>query len=173
MSEAISINDENAAERQTVHFAAVLHPHASLSPRAFMIMMAVLATFSFALGGLSVALGIWPIFGFYGLDILGLYIAFRVSYRRARRYETIELTDDALTVERIDPRGRRERFALQPYWLRVEIDDPPVPGSRLLVASHGRKFEIGAFLTPAEKLDFARALKRELARLRMPLHARS
>lgn len=172
MSEAISV-DESTTGRRAVHFAAVLHPHASLSPRAFMVMMAVLATISFVLGGLSMALGIWPVFGFYGLDMLALYLAFRVSYRRARRYETVELTDDALTVERVDPRGRRERFALQPYWLRVEIDDPPVPGSRLLVASHGRAFEIGAFLTPGEKLDFARALKRELAKLRAPAHARS
>lgn len=173
MSQAISVEDNPVAERQVVHFAAVLHPQASLSPRAFVVMMSVLATISFVLGGLSVALGIWPVFGFYGLDMLALYFAFRVSYRRARRYETIELTDDALTVERVDPRGRRQRFALQPYWLRVEIDDPPVPGSRLLVASHGRAFEIGAFLTPGEKLDFARALKRELARLRTPIHIRS
>lgn len=167
MAEVITAR-ERATEQKAVRFAAVLHPHASLSPRGFAIMMVVLATISFVLGGLSMALGFWPVFGFYGLDMLALYAAFRVSYRRARRYETIELTAEALTVERVDPRGRRERFALQPYWLRVEIDDPPRPGSRLVVASHGRAFEIGSFLTPGEKLDFARALKRELAALRSP-----
>jgi len=165
MSKAISMR-EHTTETKAVRFAAVLHPHASLSPRGFAIMMVALATVSFVLGGISMAMGFWPVFGFYGLDMLGLYLAFRVSYRRARRYETVELTAEALTVERVDPRGRRERFALQPYWLRVEIDDPPLPGSRLMVASHGRALEIGAFLTPGEKLDFARALKRELAKLR-------
>jgi len=158
------------AERQdaeSVRFAAVLHPQASLSAHGFAVLMIALATFSFVLGGISMLFGFWPVLGFYGLDLLGVYIAFRVSYRRARRYETVELTAESLTVERVDPHGKRERISLQPYWLRVEIDDPPRPGSRLVIATHGRAFEIGAFLSPPEKLDFARALRSELAKLRV------
>lgn len=164
----------HATAADPVRFSAVLHPHASLGPRAFAVLMVVLATVSFTLGGIAVALGFWPVMGFYGLDLLAIYIAFRVSYHRARRYETVELTEDTLTVLKVEPNGRRKRIEFQPYWLRVEMDDPAEPGSRLVLASHGHAFEIGAFLTPGEKLDFARALRRELAKLRAtPAHGAS
>lgn len=169
MSDAVA-RDADGAGEETVRFAAVLHPHASLSPRGFAVLMLVLATASFVLGGLSIAAGFWPVMGFYGLDLVAVYVAFRISYARARRYETVELTAAALTVERVDARGRRQRFSLQPYWLRVELDEPPEPGSRLTLATHGQRMEIGAFLSPAEKLDFARALRREIARLRAGPH---
>lgn len=170
----LSLTRPHTTDADAVRFAAVLHPHTSLSPRAFVGMMLLLTTVSFVLGGVSVAMGFWPVMGFYGLDLLALYIAFRVSYRRARRYETVELTDDTLTVLKVEPNGRRKRIEFQAYWLRVEMDDPPGPGSRLVLASHGHAFEIGAFLTPGEKLDFARALRRELAKLRAtPAHGLS
>jgi uncharacterized membrane protein len=154
------------SESRNVRFSAVLHPHASLAPRGFAVLMLALATFSFVLGGLSIAVGFWPVIGFYGIDLVAVYVAFRVSYARARRYETVELTDALLTVEKVDARGRCRRFRLQPYWLRVELDEPPQHDSALVLSSHGRAMEIGEFLTPAEKLDFARTLRREIASLR-------
>ena len=162
----MSLSQSRVSPPERVRFAAVLHPHTSLSPRAFAVMMIVLASFSFLLGGVSMAMGFWPVMGFYGIDLLALYLAFRISYRRARRYETVELTEETLTVLKVEPNGRRRRLEFQPYWLRVELDDTPRPESRLMLASHGQAYEIGAFLTPGEKLDFARALRRELTKLR-------
>ena len=47
------------------------------------------------------------------------------------------------------------------------MDDPPRRHSLLTLRSHGRWLEIGGFLTPEEKLDLARALRRALADARL------
>ena len=43
------------------------------------------------------------------------------------------------------------------------MDDPPDHGSQLILSSHGRSLVVGSFLTPAERLDLARALRHALA----------
>src|SRR5258708_7836317 len=103
---------------------------------------------------------------FCGLEIGLFYLLFRLNSRGARMFERVRLTPAALPVERPDLGGGVRRWSFQPYWLRVPIDDPPEPTSPLLLSSHGRSLAIGGFLPPAERLDFARALMRALARLR-------
>src|SRR3546814_3639365 len=87
--------------------------------------------------------GAWPAVGFLGLDVLVVYVAFRLNYRAARAYETVRLTRAELEVTQVDPRGRGRRVTFQPYWLAVDMDDPPRRDSRLTVRSHGRRLELG------------------------------
>jgi uncharacterized membrane protein len=96
--------------------------------------------------------------GFLGLDVLLLYLAFRWNYRQGRRAEFIRLDRSGLTVRRIEPDGQAREWRLQPYWVRVAIDDPPRPDSQLVLSSHGDRLVIGAFLTAAERLEVAKAL---------------
>ncbi len=145
-------------------FDAVLFPQQSLSPRGFFLFMAVLCFVSFSAGIMFVLAGAWPVYGFFGIDIALVYAAFRFSYRRTRIYETVRLTDEHLTVERINPGRKRKRWEFQTYWLRVEIDDPPRADSKLTLATHGNRLEIGAFLTADEKLDLAQSLRVALDR---------
>lgn len=150
-------------------FDAILYPHRSLSPRGFTILMVLLGIVSFIAGIGFVTLGAWPVFGFFGLDVALVYIAFRLNYRAARNYEIVQLSETALRVARGGPKGVRESLAFQPNWVRVEMDDPPEHESQLRLTSHGRTVTIGSFLTPEERLDLARALRAELARLRAPV----
>ena len=147
-------------------FGATLHPHRSLSRPGFVVLMTAIAIVSFAVGVSFVLMGAWPIFGFFGLDVALIWLAFRINYHRARMFETLSLTADALVVERVSHRGRRETWRFQPYWLRVSMDDPPQHDSALTLSSHGRSLVIGAFLSPEERLEVAQALRGALARLR-------
>lgn len=149
-------------------FDAVLHPHRSLSPRGFTILMSLLGLLSFAAGCSFIALGAWPVFGFLGLDVALVYLAFRLNYRAARNYEMVRLTENVLSIARGGPRGIRETHSFQPYWVRIEMDDPPEHESQLRLLSHGRSVTVGSFLSPGERLDLARALMTELDRLRRP-----
>jgi len=159
--------ESGAADRgEAPLFDVVLHPHASLGLRGFFILMATISLVSFAAGAAFISIGAWPVFGFFGLDVVLIFIAFRVNYYRARMFETVRLTRDRLVVERNNPRGDVTRWEFQPYWLRVTMDDPPRPESRLMLSSHGRSVVIGRFLTPDERLDLAQALRNALARLR-------
>jgi uncharacterized membrane protein len=151
---------------EPVLFDAVLRPNRSLSPRGFVILMLVLGGCSFAAGSAFVAIGAWPVFGFFGLDVLAVYVAFRLNYRSGRRYEALQLTARRLSLLRVNWRGQSERLDFQPYWLRVEIDEPVTQGSQILLTSHGRSTVIGSFLSPDERAEFARALRQALADLR-------
>ena len=148
---------------EPVLFDAILTPYRSLSPRGFAILMGTAGLIGFAFGAGFIALGAWPIFGFCGLEWLLFYVFFRLNYRAARLQERIRMTAQAVTVERKDPRGRVQSWSFQPYWLRVELDDPPAHESQLARASHGRRLTIGTFLSPVERQELARALRAALA----------
>ena len=151
-----------------VIFGAELTPHRSLPPQGFMLLMALICLISFLAGLAFYAVGAWPVVGFLGLDVLLIYLAFRASYRSARMVETLSLTRSALTVRHTDRWGRSRSCRLQAAWLQVLMDDPPQHHSQLTLRSHGRSLTIGSFLTPEERLDLARALRRALEDARLP-----
>jgi uncharacterized membrane protein len=139
-------------------FDAVLYPNRSLGAAGFYVLMAAIVAVSAAVGAGFTLAGAWPVTGFLGLDVLLVYLAFRWNYRQGRRAEFIRLDRTGLTVRRIEPDGQRREWRLQPYWVRVAIDDPPRPDSQLVLSSHGDRLVIGAFLTAAERLELAKAL---------------
>ena len=147
-------------------FDAVLYPHRSLGSRGFRIFMAAVIAVSAAFGTGFWLIGAWPVFGFLGLDVVLIYLAFRINYRRARQSETVRLTREKLTVQRFSHDGRVQAWDFQPYWLRVDVERPEEPDSQLSIASHGRRLIIGSFLSPEERLDFAKALRDALSRCR-------
>lgn len=162
----MSTHDDNAAPQPTFLFDAVLTPNRSLPRAGFYTMMAAVTAISTGLGAWFVLHGAWPIFGFFGLDVLLLYVAFRWNYRAGRLTEIVRLTANELLVRRTSMRGRGVEWRFNPYWVRVEIDAEIKHGSPLTLASHGERIEIGAFLSPAERLDFANALKAALGECR-------
>src|SRR5579863_716139 len=151
---------------EQVFFAATVRPHRSLPPRGLTWIMAALAGFGLCSGIGFVLAGAWPVTPFFGLDVALLYLAFRLSYRSARRTETLRLTAQALEIERVSPRGERRRWRFEPAWLRVSVDESEGGRGRLLVASHDRSVSLGAFLSSEERQRLAAALKAALQRWR-------
>lgn len=143
-------------------FRAVLTPHRSLGPKGFVIFMAAISTVSFGTGLMFFLMGAWPIIGFMGLDVLLVYVAFRINFRALRVYETVALDDEALTVTRVAPDGKEQSWRFNPYWVRVRVDERVGLSSELSLASHGKRLVFGAFLTDPEREDFADALKAAL-----------
>jgi uncharacterized membrane protein len=153
------------AEAEPLLLDLVLRPHRSLGPAGFRVLMGVLIAFGFVSGIVFLVLGAWPVLGFLGIDVVLVYLAFRMSYAAGRVYERIRLSPAALTVDRVDRRGRHSHFALQPHWLRVEVDDA---ASRLHLVSRGDSVDVAAFLPPDELNDVADMIRTALARLREP-----
>lgn len=147
-------------------FDAILTPHRSLGPTGFVVLMSLVALVGFGTGIVFLTIGAWPVFGFCGLEVVLIYLCFRLSYRSARMWERVRLTRGTLTVERHLNDGAWQEWSFQPYWLRVLMDDPPQHESRLVLSSHGESLAIGSFLTPEQRLDVAKALRRALATVR-------
>jgi len=141
-----------------VFFDATLHPHRSLNPFGFRMLMAVAGVSMLIVGILFMVAGAWPVFGFCGLEFFLLYGAFQLNYRAARSYERVRLTEDRLEVRRYSPGGEVGHWDFEPTWLQVSLDEPPRHDSQITLRSHGRSLVIGSFLTPDEREDFAQAL---------------
>jgi uncharacterized membrane protein len=153
-----------------VFFERVLLPHRSLPPNGFYILMLLLGLVSLALGIGFVSIGAWPVLGFFGLDVLLVYIAFRLSYRSARQREILRLAGDEFIVERIDIYGEHRTWHFQPFWLRVILLERPDESNRLLLASHGRTLPIADFLGAPMRRELADTLRSVLSRWRAALN---
>jgi len=128
--------------------------------------MGVISVVSFLTGIAFYMKGAWPVLGFFGLDFVLIYGAFRLNYRAARIYETVELSDAELKVTRFHPSGRSQSWSFNPYWVRLELEESDSSANRLSLRSHGKVLPIGNFLSDDEKRGFAHALKAALGDMR-------
>lgn len=161
------MTDQSESPRRLL-FQAHLKPYRSLSQRAFRLVMLGVTLFSLAVGAVTFYAGAWPVFGFMGLDVALVYFVFRISYARARVSEVLELDEHMLTVERIDARGRSRSWRLQPAWLKVELAEPILPQTPVVLRSHGKSLPVGVFLHPEQRREVARDLRSALDRWRRP-----
>ncbi|HZL41523.1 MAG TPA: DUF2244 domain-containing protein [Pseudolabrys sp.] len=151
------------AELEPTIFSAVLTPHRSLGGIGFMVLMIVFGGASFISGMAFLLMGAWPVFGFFGLDVLLLYWAFRINYRHANAYEQVTVTPTALKVRKVSHRGRVREWVLNPLWVRLDMTEIHEFGiERLFLVSRGKQLMIANFLGPDEKASFAQDLGRAL-----------
>lgn len=150
---------DNADNLEPTIFSATLTPHRSLGRIGFLMLMLLFGGASFVTGVLFLLIGAWPVFGFFGLDVLLLYWAFRLNYRHAGAYEEVTVTPSALKVRKVSHVGRVREWVLNPLWVKldkVELEEFGI--DRLFLVSRGRKLAIATFLGPDEKASFAKEL---------------
>jgi uncharacterized membrane protein len=138
----------------------VISPNCSLTPKSANVFLLATGGATFLIA-LSLAIqGLWPVLPFAGAEIALLVWATRHSMRRGADRETLEITDNSVTVELI--RGSHREFTVFPrHWARVKLRAPqhglhPV---RLCLESQGRSCEIGRFLVEDERRELAVRLR--------------
>lgn len=142
-----------------LYMDAVLRPHRSLSGAAFKVVLVVMIVFNLVVGTLFWLQGAFPVAGFLGLDVLALYLAFRMNYRAARAEERVRVGRGQVHVASIDAGGREKHWVLNPVWARVVRE-----GAGVLIRAGKIQIRLGAFLSPDECADFAQALDAALYR---------
>ena len=121
--------------------------------------MAFVSFVSFAAGLAFLLMGAWPVFGVFGLDVLAIYWAFRVNFRRARASEEILVTPSELRVRRISHRGHVVEFVLNPLWVRLDqISHAEYGIEKLYLVSRGRRVSIGELFGPRRKSKLCQSL---------------
>ena len=144
-------------------FSALLTPHRSLNRTGFLVLMGFVSAISFAAGIAFWLMGAWPVFGFFSLDLLAIYWAFRINFRHARAIEEIRVTPSELRLRRVSHRGHAVEFVLNPLWVQLDQEIHDEYGvEKLYLRSRGRRLVIGSFLGPNEKASFAKALNAAL-----------
>ncbi len=163
MSQTIDPIDAGSRNEEEI-FHALLVPHRSLGKTGFILVMAALGLSSFVTGIFFLMLGAWPVFGFFGLDVLLVYIAFRLNYRSARSHEEVSISRIALQVRQVAPSGRSKLHEFNPFWTRFHVARHSEIGiTSMRVESRGKTVAIGSFLNPDDRESFACAFQAALA----------
>jgi uncharacterized membrane protein len=154
--------DQHAAD--TPFFQALLTPHRSLGRTGFLVVMGTIVGMSLVSGLFFLSIGAWPVFGFFGLDALLVYVAFRLNYRAGRIREEVSVSRTSLDIRKVAPSGRTVEHRFNPFWARFAVSRHDEIGiTRMAVEAQGREVPIGAFLNPDDRESFAHAFGRALA----------
>ena len=137
-----------------------LWPHRSLNQRGFVWFIgATAALIAVPLFGNLGSPVLWMLLPFLLGAVWAIWFALRKNGRDRDIVEDLRLSPDRVTLVRHGPKGRRQDWEANPYWLRVTLHETggPVP-NYLTLKAEGREVELGAFLSEEERI----ALKDEL-----------
>jgi uncharacterized membrane protein len=158
------------ADRESPVFAAVITPHRSLRRDDFRIFMVLCCIAAMVASIPFIVLGFWPVGGFFGLDVLALYAAFRINYQRARSFEEVVLTPIELLFRRVTHRGEEREWRFNPLWTKLDREDDEDYGlQKLALVSRGQRLVIAGDLSPPERESLAEALGAALAQVKRGL----
>ncbi|NVJ99762.1 MAG: DUF2244 domain-containing protein [Alphaproteobacteria bacterium] len=159
-------NKPRTAQGVSILFDATLYPHRSLKPDQFRRLFIFLIVIVSVAALRFVAVGAWPVMIFLLLDIGAVWLAFHISYRSARLYETVQLSEKDLILTRVHPGGQVESWRFDPYWVKLDLTTIDEDRNQLSLSSHGKTVIFGSFLTPTDRRQLKTALMPELARLK-------
>src|SRR5882724_2183443 len=152
-------NDFDPGLAQPELFSALLTPHRSLNRTGFLVLLGFISVVGFAAGLDFLLMGAWPVMGFFGIDVLAIYWAFRVNFVRGRASEDISVAPSELRLRRVSHRGHVVEWVLNPLWVRLDQKTHAEFGiEKLYLVSKGRRVSVARFLGPDEKASFAKAL---------------
>lgn len=154
-----------AAERPV--FDARITPHRSLDKKGFRLVMTLVCLASIVSSIPFMILGAWPVAGFVGLDVLALFIAFRVNFAEKRGFEQVVVTPLEVLLRKVSPKGQEASWRFNPLWTRLESHhDEDFGLLHLSVVSRGQTVPVAAALSPDERASFALAFSGALATAR-------
>lgn len=145
-----------------LYLDAHIRPHRSLANPGFIILMAAVAAISFTAGISFMVLGAWPVLGFFGLDVLLVWLAFKLSYRDGRRLEIVRINERNIEVSRRWPTGHTRLYRMPAAWARVEVDGEGEPDVQTRLTAMGKHLIIGSMLSPREREALAEAVREAL-----------
>ena len=144
-------------------FRATIHPNRSLSQAGFRMVMGGLCLVSLVVSVWAWRMGFWPIAGFFGLDMLGLYLALKVSFRRGSSFEEVMITQIEILLARVSHRGERREWRFNPLWTKlVTVDDDEFGLQRLTLVSRRQEVVVARDAGPEERARVADGLQRAL-----------
>ncbi|MCC5970098.1 MAG: DUF2244 domain-containing protein [Pararhodobacter sp.] len=145
-----------------------LWPHNTLAPNGFVLVIGLSAL---ALGLPMLALlgspTLWGLLPFAVLALTGLWFALQRNWRDRRIVEELYLSRTRVYLRHVAPDGQVNEWTADPHWITLNLIPQGGPVEHYLtLTGGGREVELGAFLTPEERLALREELSALLIRLR-------
>ena len=167
MAETTHLDGAPEDHAEKTLFSALLTPHRSLSRNGFTVVMILAGGVLLVQGFFFFVTGAWPIATFCGLDLIALYVAFKLNYRAAQAREEVRVSRQELLIRKVNPRGQATDHRYNPFWARFRVDRHDEIGiTSMKVTGEGRTTPVGAFLNPDDRETFADAFSNALATAR-------
>jgi len=110
----------------------------------------------------------WALLPFLIATVLLLWFFFERNYKDGRKLrEELRLWPNLITLDRYDPDGRTRHWEANPYWVRTELYKDGKVANYLTLKGGGREVELGAFLSPDERIALRDDVERALGQARM------
>ncbi len=141
----------------------LMRPHKSLTPEGFVWFIGLTAAFlSLPLLAIIGTAIFWALLPFIAAAVAAVWWGLTRSWADMELYEELLIWDDLVRLERHERRGVKD-WQANPYWVQVRMHRKggPVP-NYVTLAGGEREVEIGAFLTPGERVGLKDRLEREL-----------
>ena len=149
----------------TTIFAAVIRPHRSLGQQGFRLVMTLVCLASIISSIPFIIAGAWPVATFFGLDVVALYIAFRVNFKDGRAFEEVAVSPVKVMLAKVTPKGERAEWRFDTIFTKLERQDDEDYGlMRLNVVSRGQSVPVAQALSPGERESFHDAMAGALAK---------
>ncbi len=146
-------------------FAAVIRPHRSLGQQGFKLVMTLVCLASIVSSIPFIIAGAWPVATFFGLDVVALYIAFRVNFKDGRAFEEVAVSPVKVMLAKVTPKGERAEWRFDTIFTKLERQDDEDYGlMHLNVVSRGQSVPVAQALSPGERASFYDALAGALAK---------
>lgn len=151
----------------TLYMDARLAPTRSLSKRGFAWLFGLVVAANMAMGAFVIALHAFPVPFFLGIDVIGVWLAFRASYRGAKgQAERVQVSADEVRVSHEIGRYARTVWSSPTAFTRVAVDQPGEHETSVSLQLSGRSLVLARALSPAERADFAKALEAAIKKAR-------
>jgi uncharacterized membrane protein len=106
----------------------------------------------------------WGLLPFMAAALAMMWFSLRRSLFDGRLTEEVAVWRDEIRVERREPRGRVHRWSADPYHVRLTLHPAAKVEQYLTLRGSGREIELGAFLSPGERVDLAAEIESALTR---------
>ena len=141
-------------------------PNCSLSVRGARLFFGLVCLAPCGIAAVLAIKGFWPILPFAGLELAVLAWALRAGLERRYHRQTITVTEADVSID-TRVRTHSEHVVFPRHWAQVKLRRPAarLHPSRLTIESHGRRCELGSFLTEEERRGLALRLQRVIGRV--------
>lgn len=148
-------------------YETVIRPHRSLTRQGLRVVMVLCGAVSVATSVACWRSGSWPVAGFFGLDMLALYVALKVSILRGRSFETIMISPIEVALARVSHRGERREWRFNPLWTKLtRVEDEEFGLRTLTLVSRREHVIVARDASPDERQTVADGLGRALSQVK-------
>ena len=134
-----------------------IYPNNSLSQNGFYILIIFITLPSLFISGMFFFMGAWPVLGFMGLELILIYIFFKILFYKNSFYEHVTLDQNKFNISYNCKNKTLNTITLEPTWLQIKLVK-----QTLVVLSHGKTIELGKCLALEEKMRLAENIKSAL-----------